>query len=133
MRHQTIEFRIFNAEDETEVIPFIDNESLIDMLQKVEIQYDAKITGRYKGLTINDFVLESERKQAKKVILDCQCRNIGCWSFEVTITETENTILWEDFEQVHRKHWDYTALGTFQFDKKDYLEKIEKIKILYVR
>ncbi len=130
-----------------EIKLFIDGINLIEILKEIEKPFaekeeHAEIAGHYSGLNIKStkpeqFLGKSEdfgEAEEKVALLDCPCGCEGCWTFAAKISETENLIIWSNFEQVHRKGelsdviWNYDSLGKFEFDREEYLKELEKLK-----
>lgn len=57
--------------------------------------------------------------EGKSVMLDCECGSPGCWSLMAAVTVTDDEVTWTDFEQVHRRDWDYGQLA-FVFERGQY-------------
>ncbi|MFB9863046.1 hypothetical protein [Rufibacter immobilis] len=112
------------------VIPFINEKSLIDILKDIELEFDKTIAGAYDGISPEEFLDEFQQRKdkVKSRILECECGCEGCWSFVAKITEHDDLIEWNHFEQLHRDNWKYTQIEPFQFDKSEYLEELEKLK-----
>jgi hypothetical protein len=129
---------------------FIDGENLIDILKKIEKPFAEKeghpeLSGKYSGLDLDliknpkDYFLGKSdavygETGDKTILLDCTCGSLGCWAFVAKIQETQNMIIWSSFEQTHRKGeltniiWNYDELSSFEFDKEQYLNELEKLK-----
>lgn len=54
-----------------------------------------------------------------KVLMDCDCGNLGCQPFCVRIEATSTTVAWSDFRQFHRPTWHY-PLGPYTFCRAEY-------------
>jgi len=84
----------------------------------------SKIAGSYDGLFISlvqppskyYYGEETTRLDGKTPILICGCLNGGCWDFICKIKVTDKKVIWRNFEQIHRKNWNYDELGVFTFD-----------------
>ncbi len=112
----------------------IDGVRLIDLLRRVEAAPAAAegspdLAGEYASLSARTTFFPSRHflgdtrpllaREGKTVLLICTCGCEGCWDFVGRITVTDRTVTWDEFEQVHRD-WDYDALGTFVFDRRQY-------------
>lgn len=60
-------------------------------------------------------------------IFTCFCLVDGCWCLRCTITETDTEVILRGFKNEHRD-WDYSELGEFRFDKKEYYKELEHLK-----
>ena len=137
------------GEDFEEVQIFIDGQSLIGILREierplVEQENPSTVPGDYRGLnkrfiTRHHFLGQPDifygKAEDKIALLDCPCGVAGCWTFAAKITETADAFVWSDFEQIHRNGetsevpWGYHhALGSFVFDKREYLEEVRKLE-----
>ncbi|MFD0864044.1 hypothetical protein ACFQ1M_17645 [Sungkyunkwania multivorans] len=123
----------------------IDGIDLIELLNEFEKPFATKegspsIAGQYEGLsptTLHKNLLNltdnSNSKDNKSDILDCDCGVWGCWAFMTKIEIIDEKVIWTDFEQLHRgkeshTHWDYSQFGPFEFDETEYNHELEKIK-----
>ncbi len=121
---------------------FIDDKNLIDILKEYELPFAKKggnesLAGSYRALLPSDLfsnLTMCKNSENKKVaVLDCPCGCDGCWTFMVRVIETDEYIIWTDFEQIHRSkdsknHWDYSNLSDLRFNKTDYLIQVETLK-----
>lgn len=124
----------------------INGENLIDLLKRVEIQYDKSIAGQYIGLSPEVVFSPSSHflgithedldyHDGKSAILMCECGVAGCWDFIVKITISDETVIWSDFEQPHRGsesvsgYWNYLSLNPFVFDRRQYESQLTKVNL----
>jgi hypothetical protein len=121
---------------------YINNERLIDIIKRIELKYDSKIAGSYKGLPTDIVFLPSrhllDRPYAlydygdKVSVLECECGCAGCWDLNVKITLEDDKVVWSDFEQPHRDedsaggYWKYDELKPFVFDRNEYEVELSK-------
>jgi hypothetical protein len=56
----------------------------------------------------------------KTALLGCGCGEVGCSPLMARVTVTEDTVIWDEFEQPTRPEWDYDGLGPFTFDRSEY-------------
>lgn len=105
-------------------IPFINGQSLIDIIKEIELQYEPDIAGSYDGyrpdLLLNELNKGLHQDTYKTKILECECGVDGCWSLLMKVSKTENTIVWSNFNQPLRDNWDYSSLPSFEFNKDEY-------------
>ena len=71
---------------------------------------------------------EAKGLDGKTPILICECLWGGCWDFVCEIEITNKKVSWENFEQVHRKNWNYDELGVFIFDKEKYENALRELE-----
>ncbi len=150
----TITFKVVtpNPEWRSQVEIYIHDRRLIDMVREVELPYAEReghpdIAGGYMGLWPDIVFFPSHHflgghtedfpHTTKTEILACEaCGQILCETLLVQIDVGEDTIVWHDFEQPHRKAgsvlglllgpWQYDQLGPFVFDKEQYLSALAK-------
>jgi len=135
-----IHFKIEKSESGDSVRIFINNKDLISILKEFETTFiksegSENIAGAYAGLPSEELLekLTAPPADNKVTILGCECGSEGCWPFMTRIMESEDKIIWTDFEQPHRgpesyTFWDYTPFGRFTFEKNDYILQVEKLK-----
>ncbi|RFA09350.1 hypothetical protein B7R54_08980 [Subtercola boreus] len=66
-------------------------------------------------------------------VLGCECGELGCWPFGVTIVTTPDTVTWQSFEQPFRRERDYSALPPFIFDRAEYVAAVTTVAHLFTR
>ena len=67
------------------------------------------------------FLGEHERdgywsKRGGIYLLGCQCGEVGCWPLLCHIRNEGARVIWEGFQQPHRKERDYSRFGPFVFE-----------------
>ncbi|MEC0129145.1 hypothetical protein [Paenibacillus pabuli] len=143
-----IHFKIEPSQEETNIKVlniYINNENLIEIIKRYEVQFDPKIAGNYDGLNINFYKDIDEHffgelnendlfnYDGKTQILGCDCGEPGCWPLLIKISVSDEIIVWSDFEQPYRNedsaggYWDYSNLKPFVFHRKQYEEQIKEI------
>jgi hypothetical protein len=111
----------------------VDARDLIDLLREVELPAAAaeghpEIAGSYSGLAPEQWTELPERYgDARAAVLACECGEVGCWPLRARITRREETVVWSDFQQPHRKDWSYDALGPFVFPAAEYDDAVAAI------
>ncbi len=142
----TIRFQVEEGKDvagETQLFAniFIDDKNLIDILRKYELPFAKKegseeIAGSYAALLpdelFSNLTMYNGSESEQVAVLDCTCGCEGCWTFMLRVIETDDCIIWTDFEQIHRakgshNYWDYSNFPNFKFNKTDYLNKIQAL------
>jgi len=63
-------------------------------------------------------------------ILGCRCGDDRCSQYIVKITETENSVIWDDYFAIRDKQSNYFH---FEFEKKQYFKEVEKLMKLSLR
>ena len=126
---------------------FIDGVNLIDLLKEYELPYaeregSPQIAGAYVGLAPQVLYRQLTRNvsegwpESKRNIYACSsCHEEGCWPMFITIKTQGDQVIWEEFEQPHRKvhskvsAWNYSGFGPFVFEKSAYLQAVESLKV----
>jgi hypothetical protein len=91
------------------------------------------LVGKYEALPAEMALADLAGRGAEKISLyDCECGCFGCWPLRVRIAESDDTVVWSDFEQPHRgpksrtSWWRYDKLGPFKFDREQYIAALAK-------
>ncbi|MFI5937802.1 hypothetical protein [Actinoplanes sp. NPDC051494] len=118
-----------------EVIACIDGAPLTELIDKFEIAARMQPAGDCYGGLIPEFyrfgpMADHFRGQStaapgsKTPVLGCECGEWGCWPLVTTITVTDDQVIWDAFEQPHRKARDYSGFGPFRFERRRYDEAL---------
>ena len=75
------------------------------------------LAGQFLGGQGTPMFTGSEEKTA---LLGCGCGEVGCSPLMARVTVTDETVVWDDFEQPTRPDWDYGGFGPFRFDRSEY-------------
>jgi hypothetical protein len=117
-----------------EVNFYIDERSFIEMVKEFELPFADNLAGRY---SINiyrteDFLLGRcpDFEGDKIALLACICGDSGCWPLATRVRVEGNRVIWDRFEQPHRKRWDYSGFGPFVFDFDEYKKEIQKVPFI---
>lgn len=149
----TIQFFIVEYIDEefqvhhSEIHIYINGRDLMDMVEQIEhaalnLQHECDSSTRsYAGLNPdwrpnlrNEFL--GNTPEPYSVVLTCTCYEDWCNSVLTKIHVDSQTVTWRDFTSVlhgeESRSWggipiDYSALGPFVFDRKQYLEALEAL------
>ena len=142
-----IKFRIDTKKEENLEYPIVTiliNE--VDLIEKLKVfeksfaeeEGSDTLAGAYEGLPVSILYnyLISYKERERISVLGCTCGFEGCWPMKVKITETNEKMIWSDFEQPHRNkeshhYWDYTSFGKFEFEKKEYQEQLFYLKSFF--
>jgi hypothetical protein len=74
---------------------------------------------------LGDFAKDSYFARLNRVyLLGCQRGEVGCWPLRARIRAESESVVWDSFEQPHRKGRDYSGFGSFVFDLKRYREAV---------
>lgn len=122
----------------------IDNKNLIELLKDYELPLAKKegsenIAGAYDGLdpkVLFANLTNSKDNQNQEIdksdILGCECGSSGCWTFMAKVIEKQDSVIWTEFEQIHRSkdsasYWDYSDFGDLEFNKDEYFKKVNEL------
>jgi hypothetical protein len=117
------------------VVPVIDGNRLTDLIHRFE--RDAGMEKRdksYAGLipaffrfgTAAEHYLSTDKKIP---ILGCECGEWGCWPLMARVRADDEQVVWTDFEQPHRSRRDYSAFGSFSFERSGYDEALRELAL----
>lgn len=124
----------------------IDGVDLIELVRRIEQDYDVKVAGKYAGpptrvlppcrLFFGEIPekvrwLSSGTIEGTVLILGCTCGTEGCWPLHVAIVVevAENLVTWSGFANPFRKSWTYEGLGPFCFRLDQYLAALKQVAI----
>jgi hypothetical protein len=69
---------------------------------------------------------DHDSPEGKIPVLGRGCGDVGCWPFRVRITLRDDVVIWDDFEQPHRRAWRYDEMRPFVFDGAQYLSALDR-------
>ena len=122
----------------------INGRDLVQIVREMKLPFAARdgkpdLAGGYVGLSPSEVFFPSRRflgesktyydndsPDDKLAVLGCGCGEVACWPLLVRITLREDTVIWSDFEQPHRRHWRHHGLGPFLFDRSRYLDALQR-------
>jgi hypothetical protein len=121
-----------------EIIPRIDGTPLTELIDRFETNAGMQPAGGAYGGLIPQFFRfgpieehfhgrSTDAMGPKTPVLGCACGEWGCWPLMARIAVTADHVTWDCFEQPHRKTRDYTAFGTFQFDRRSYDDALQAL------
>ncbi|MFD8255637.1 hypothetical protein [Streptomyces werraensis] len=121
-----------------EVVPCIDGTPLTDLIDQFETEAGMQPAGNaYRGLIPRFFRFgpmedhfhgrSSGAMGPKTPLLGCECGEWGCWPLMAAITVTPDHVIWDSFEQPHRKTRDYSGFGPFHFDRQQYEDAVKAL------
>jgi hypothetical protein len=120
--------------DETtavQVVPVIDDRSLVEIVGEYETTRGYEPAGGYGGLVpsffrfgkLDRYFLGEQEPWIGGIpiaVLACDCGELGCWPLQVSLEITAGDVTWRELKQPHRPQWDYSDLGPFIFDRDQY-------------
>lgn len=136
-------------ESRSEIHIYINGHNLIDLVQQIEYPtLDVQNLGSsskwsYAGLNpewcpgLREDLLGNSQSPYS-VLLTCTCFQDGCNSVMAKIEVGDKTVIWKDFTSVlhgeQARSWggrqvDYAGLGPFIFDRGQYVEELNALKL----
>ena len=115
----------------------IDGKPLVEMVRDYETKMlvgdkEADLAGLYWYLhpdSLIEYMEGSGRGDHYRIaVLGCTCLDEDCWPLVCSIEKQENHMIWYDFLQPHRRHWDYSDFGHFGFEKQQLLTELTGLK-----
>ncbi|XRQ09711.1 hypothetical protein ACN3XK_02040 [Actinomadura welshii] len=116
-----------------ELLPYIDNVSLVDLVSGFEHAAGYGIPGQYAGIVLDHFNFgdltaylmgrpDSAYWAKRNVIalLGCDCGEVGCWPLEAHVQTNGDLVTWQGFTQPHSPKRDYGTFGPFTFRRPQY-------------
>ena len=116
-----------------ELLPFVDNVSLVDLVSGYEHAAGFDVPGAYAGLVLDHFNFgdlsayligqpDSAYWAERGVIalLGCGCGEVGCWPLESQVLIENDVVTWRGFAQPFRPQRDYGSFGPFKFRRSQY-------------
>lgn len=133
----SIEFREFRSKDQageeyTVQRVYLNGRDFIEIVKEYERQFADKegkphIAGQYE-VQVPEELYKVLIKPAENItLLVCgDCREEGCWPLVMDIRVEEKKVIWSNFKNPHRPQWNYENFGPFEFEKDEYLSRVEK-------
>jgi hypothetical protein len=116
-----------------ELLPFVDNVSLVDLVSGYEHAAGFDVPGAYAGVVLDHFKFgdltayltgqpDSAYWANRGVIalLGCDCGEAGCWPLESQVLVGNDVVTWRGFVQPFRPQRDYGSFGPFTFRRSQY-------------
>jgi hypothetical protein len=113
-----------------ELLPIVDDVSLVDRVSEYEHAASYDVAGGYAGLVIENFPygdLTTYLTAGRAALLGCDCGELGCWSLEAAVQVDEDVVVWDLFTQPHRPARDYTGFGPFRFRRPQYEQAVRRL------
>lgn len=143
----TIKFVAVNSflEDYLVVDILINGYRLVDLLQAVEHPFALRegrvsLAGAYEGLPPlmvlpphkhywGDAHKEYQAPDGRVVLLEYAYSGVpGDWTFAADIEVTGELVSWSNLGNVQRPDWDYSDMGPFKFDIRQYRDALDEAK-----
>ncbi|WP_308285868.1 hypothetical protein [Actinoplanes hulinensis] len=122
-----------SADPRRELLPFVDDVSLVELVAGYERASGFDVPGTYAGLVLDHFNVgdltaylmgepESAYRANRGVIalLGCDCGEVGCWPLESRVVLEKDLVTWRGFTQPFRPQRDYGSFGPITFRRNQY-------------
>lgn len=114
-----------------EVVPHVDDVPLAALVTEFEASKHYDVVGGYAALMLGHFnfgdvsrYLLGEpgggRATASWRCWGCEYGEPGCWPLLAQVGPSSGQVVWDHFEQPHRKQRDYSSFGPFSFGGEQY-------------
>lgn len=137
-----VSFDVQPFEETLALTPAVNGTPLPVMIAAFEREHHFEPAGGYGGLIpqwfkygpldryfLGDFEKDSYFARMDRVyLLGCECGEVGCWPLLARILSGSESVMWDSFEQPHRKERDYSGFGPFVFDAEQYREAIAALR-----
>jgi aminoglycoside 3-N-acetyltransferase len=120
----------FDVDEQHFRIPRIDERSLLELVREYETAQGFDCPGAYSGLYTEELHEEVANCGESQTLLGCDCGTRECWPLTCRITRTSDWVVWDEFKQPFRPERDYSGLGPFAFDAREYDEAIQDLSIV---
>jgi len=145
MNHvSSLSFAIVPFEGADTIAPVVDGVSLAEIVSTFEREHGFDPVGGYGGLIpewfkygpldkyfLGEFGSDSYfGKMGRIYLLGCgDCGEVGCWPLLARVRVTPAEVLWDSFEQPHRRLRDYSQLGPFRFSIEQYRKAVAALNV----
>ncbi|MFG1857038.1 hypothetical protein ACGFJT_34740 [Actinomadura geliboluensis] len=126
-----------------ELLPYIDNVSLVDLVSGFEHAASHDAPGAYAGIVLDHFNFGDLAtylmgqpdsaywaKRGVIALLGCDCGEVGCWPLEARVFIDDDLVVWRGFAQPHRPGRDYGSFGPFTFRRNQYERAVREATAL---
>jgi hypothetical protein len=116
-----------------ELLPYVDNVSLVDLISGYERAAGYDVPGTYAGIVLDHFTFGDltaylagephcayRAKRGVIALLGCDCGEVGCWPLEARVLVDGGLVTWRGFAQPFRPERDYGTFGPFVFRRSQY-------------
>jgi hypothetical protein len=130
-----LSFKVQPFEGALSITPVVDGTPLSEIVEAFERERHFEPAGGYGGLipewfnygALDKYFLGEHENDSyfhrvnRVYLLGCgECGDAGCWPLEARVRAEEKSVVWDSFEQPHRKGRDYSGFGPFVFDAEQY-------------
>ncbi|WP_018586261.1 hypothetical protein [Salinispora arenicola] len=122
-----------DREPARELLPYVDNVSLVALVSGFEHAAGHDMPGTYAGIVLDHFDggdltayltgrsdLAYRSQDGMIALLGCDCGEVGCWPLEAKVITTGFSVTWRGFSQPYRPRRDYGDFGPFVFRRNQY-------------
>lgn len=118
---------------ERELLPHVDDVSLVDLISGYEYAAGFDVPGTYAGLVLDRFNFGDLTtyllgqpdstywtKGGAIALLGCDCGEVGCWPLQAQVLVDDDRVTWRGFSQPFRPQRDYGSFGPLTFRRNQY-------------
>jgi len=125
-----------------ELLPHVDDVSLVDLVSGYEHAARYDVPGAYAGIVLDHFNVgdlteylngdphSAYRGRGVIALLGCDCGEVGCWPLEARVVVDEDVVTWRGFTQPFRPERDYGSFGPFVFRRSQYEQAVREAAAL---
>lgn len=126
------EVRLWAGGPDRELLPFVDDLSLADLVAQYEQAAAHDTAGGYAGLVLenldySDLTGYLTGMSNPVAVLGHNCGEVDCWSLQAEIQAGDDLVVWQGFSQPHRPARDYGSFGPFQFRRGQYDHAVREV------
>jgi hypothetical protein len=122
-----------DPDPERELLPCVDDVSLVDLISGYEHAAGFDVPGAYAGLVLDRFNFGDPTayllgrpdsaywtKVGVIALLGCDCGEVGCWPLQARVLVDDDHVTWLGFSQPFRPQRDYGSFGPLTFRRSQY-------------
>ncbi|WP_226931010.1 hypothetical protein [Parafrankia sp. CH37] len=126
-------------ESARELLPYVDDVSLVDLVSDFEHATGHDVPGAYAGIILDFFNFGDLAsyltgrpdspywaKRGVVALLGCDCGEVGCWPLEAHVVTDGDLVTWRGFIQPYRPGRDYEGFGPFVFHQHQYQRAVRE-------
>jgi hypothetical protein len=139
-----LSFSVHPFEGTLAITPMVDGIPLSEIVSAFEREQVFNPIGGYGGLISGSFEYSPLDKyfmgefspdcyfgkMGRIYLLGCGgCGEVGCWPLLARVSVNPIEVLWDSFEQPHRRERDYSKLGPFVFSAEQYRKAVSDLLV----
>jgi hypothetical protein len=133
-----VSFKVQPFEGALSITPVVDGMPLTEMIAAFEREQHFEPAGGYGGIipgwfnygALDTYFLGEIQQDSyffrlnRVYLLGCDCGEVGCWPLMARIRAEGDSVVWDCFEQPHRRDRDYSGFGPMVFDAEQYRQAV---------